>query len=305
MVKIEKELLLEQFLEYLTYQKHYSTHTIDGYESDVAAYFMYVDQTHLSFPDITYEEIRHYLMYMKETKKRTASSISRHLSSLRSFYHFLCSKGLVESNMFLLVHSPKQGQSLPRYFEYNELEELFSIPDLSTPRGVRDRLILELLYGTGVRVQELVRIKVKDIEQSREQILIHGKGKKDRIVNYGEYTKEILELYLKEAYPRFNKFDREELFLNQQGRNLTTRGVQYLLKVLIEKTSLHKNISPHMLRHSFATHLLNEGCDILSVKELLGHESIASTQIYTHVTTEQLKDVYHHSFPRAVMKDKK
>ena len=158
------------------------------------------------------------------------------------------------------------------------------------------------MYATGIRVGELIKIRLKDINKSERTILIHGKGSKERIVNYGEYASDILDLYLNNGYKELNKFNSDYLILNNQGRVITERGIRYILTNLIKKTSLHKNISPHMLRHSFATHLLNEGCDILSVKELLGHESISSTQIYTHITNDRLKEVYLHSFPKRDVK---
>ena len=185
------------------------------------------------------------------------------------------------------------------YFEYNELEELFDVSDISTAMGQRDLLLLEMLYGTGVRVGEIVNIKVKDIDLSSRSILILGKGNKERIVTYGEYCEEALNRYLSDGYYSLNLKKNEYLFLNKNGDVLTERGVRYILDQIIKKTSLNKSISPHMLRHSFATHLLNEGCDLITVQKLLGHESIKATQIYTHVTTDRLKEVYYNSFPRA------
>ena len=289
---------LNKYLEYLEYQRHYSHDTVDGYENDINEYLEYLLKKNISYLEITYNEIEEYLVYLRTDKNDKATSINRKLSALRSFYRYLLSNKKVESNLFLLISSPKKEQKLPRYFEYNELEELFQIADITNPLGQRDRLILEILYGTGIRVMELVNIKLKDIRCGERQILIHGKGSKERLVNYGEYADEVLTLYLKEGYLVLNKYNSDYLILNNQGHQLTERGVRYLLTKMIKKTSLHKNISPHMLRHSFATHLLNEGCDILSVKELLGHESISSTQIYTHITNDQLKEVYLHSFPR-------
>lgn len=290
----------DRYLEYLEYQKHYSHYTVDNYKEDLDDYFAYLNREEISYLDIEYSDIRLYLMYLKEEKKEKASTIGRHLSALRSFYRYLASQGKVDSNLFLLISAPKKEKNLPRYFEYNELEELFQVPDLTTPLGQRDRLILELLYATGMRVGELVEINVNDLDRSQRQILVRtGKGNKQRMVLYGEYAAEILDLYLKEGYQELRKGEEKALILNNQGRRITTRGVRYLLSNLIKKTSLHKNISPHMIRHSFATHLLNEGCDIMSVQELLGHASISSTQIYTHVTTDHLKEVYRNAFPRA------
>ena len=291
--------MLNEYLEYLEYERHYSSYTTDNYERDIEEFLDYLERESINYLKLEYSDIRLYLAYLKEEKHEKSTSISRKLSALRSYYKYLCSNNKVKTNLFNLISSPKKEQKLPRYFEYNELEELFNVPDLETYLGQRDRLVLELLYATGIRVGELVKIKLKDINKSERTILIHGKGSKERIVNYGEYASDILNIYLNDGYKELNKFNSDYLVLNNQGRVITERGIRYILTNLIKKTSLHKNISPHMLRHSFATHLLNEGCDILSVKELLGHESISSTQIYTHITNDRLKDIYLHSFPRA------
>ena len=253
----------------------------------------------IDFLDVVYDDLRFYLMYLKEEKEDNNSSIDRKLSSLRGFYKFLANEGYIEQNVFSLVNGPKREKKLPRYFEYNELEELFNVPDICTPMGQRDLLLLEMLYGTGVRVGELVNIKVKDIDLNSRSILILGKGNKERIVTYGEYCEEAMKRYLRDGYYRLNLSRSDYLFLNKNGDGLTERGVRYILDQIIKKTSLNKSISPHMLRHSFATHLLNEGCDLITVQKLLGHESIKATQIYTHVTTDRLKEVYYNSFPRA------
>ena len=290
------------YLEYLEYERHYSRYTIDNYEKDIEEFLKYLEKENINYLKLEYSDIRIYLGYLKDVKHEKSTSINRKLSALRSYYKYLCSNNKVKSNLFNLISSPKKEQKLPRYFEYNELEELFDVPDLSTPLGQRDRLVLEVMYATGIRVGELVKIRLKDINKSERTILIHGKGSKERIVNYGEYASEVLNMYLNDGYRKLNKFNSDYLVLNNNGRVITERGIRYILTNLIKKTSLHKNISPHMLRHSFATHLLNEGCDILSVKELLGHESISSTQIYTHITNDRLKEVYLHSFPRKNVK---
>lgn len=279
-------------------------YTIDNYSRDIDEFLDFISSEGIDFLDITYDEIRFYLMYLKDKKDDSNSSIDRKLSSLRGFYKYLASERKVSSNPFSLVNGLKKPKKLPRYFEYNEIEELFNVPDLSTALGQRDRLLLEVLYGTGVRVGELVKIKVKDIDLSSRTILILGKGNKERIVTYGDYCSDALKLYLKDGYFELNKKHSEYLFLNNNGGELTERGVRFILDKIIESTSINKNISPHMLRHSFATHLLNEGCELTSVQKLLGHESIKATQIYTHVTTDRLKEVYYNSFPRAKIDDK-
>ena len=287
------------YFDYLEYEKKYSSHTILNYKDDVLEYLEFLDSENLNYQDIRYEDIRFYLMYLKDDKNNNNSSIDRKLSSLRGLYKYLANEGVVSSNPFSLVSGPKKEKKLPRYFEYNELEELLDTPDLRKSLGQRDRLILEMLYATGVRVSELVNIKVNDINRSMKNIIILGKGNKERIVEYGDYCEEALDLYLNDGYYRLNIHSSDYLFLNNNGEKLTDRGVRYILSKLIEKTSINKKISPHMIRHSFATHLLNNGCSLLSVQKLLGHDSIKSTQVYTHVSTDRLKEVYGKSFPRA------
>lgn len=294
---------LEDYLNYLKYQKNYSDYTILSYENDILEYFDYIHSEGLNYKDIEYSDIRFFLMYLKEKKNDNNSSIDRKLSALRGFYKYMANEGIVKSNVFSLVNGPKKSKKLPRYFEYNELEEMFSVPDVSTPLGQRDLLLLEMLYATGCRVGELVSIKVSDIDFGRRNILILGKGNKERYVTYGEYCEEALNKYLNDGYHSLNTKKNDYLFLNNNGGVLTERGVRYLLDKIIKQTSINKSISPHMIRHSFATHLLNEGCDLLTVQKLLGHESIKATQIYTHVTTDRLKEVYYHSFPRAKKDD--
>ncbi len=299
---MNKKKLLEQFLDYLKYQRNYSDYTILNYEKDLHEYFNYIEKEALELNNIEYNDIRFYLRYLKEDKKEKNSTICRHLSALKTFYNYLLTKEVINNNPFIYINGPKREKRLPRYFEYNELEELFKIPDLKTALGQRNRLILEMLYATGVRVGELVNIKVKNINKEERTIIILGKGNKERIVHYGEYAEEILNKYLEEGYQELNRNNLDYLFLNKQHNKLTERGVRVILDSIIKQTNLSKHISPHMLRHTFATHLLNEGCDILSVQKLLGHESISATGIYTHVTTQHLKNVYYDKFPRAKMK---
>lgn len=294
---------LQEYCDYLQYQKNYSEYTIENYCSDIIQYLDYLASEGINFKKIEYSDLRFYLMYLKEEKNENNSSIDRKLSALRGFYRFLATEKITDNNAFSLVTGLKKEKKLPRYFEYNELEELFKVPDLRTALGQRDRLILEMLYATGLRVGELVSVKVSDIDLGSRVILVVGKGNKERRVTYGDYCHDALKLYLSDGYLKLNKNVSDYLFLNNNGEVITERGIRYILDRVIKKTSLNKSISPHVLRHSFATHLLNEGCDLLTVQKLLGHESISATQIYTHVTTERLKEVYYNSFPRAIKKD--
>jgi len=298
-----KKKELSDYLDYLQYEKNYSKYTILNYKDDIEEFIDYIESEGLEFKDIVYSDIRFYLMYLKDNKHDDNSSIDRKLSSLRGFYKYLANNNIVQTNVFSLVNGVKKAKKLPRFFEYNELEELFNACNLDNALGQRDRLILEMLYATGVRVGELVNVKIEDIDESSRTILILGKGNKERYVTYGDYCSEILDLYLKEGYAKLNINNSPYLFLNSKGGRISDRGVRYILDQIIKKTSIKKNISPHMIRHSFATHLLNAGADLLSVQKLLGHESIKATQIYTHVTTDRLKEVYFKNFPRAKKKD--
>lgn len=294
---------VNDYLDYLQYEKNYSKYTILNYKDDIEEFIDYIESEGLEFKNIVYSDIRFYLMYLKDNKHDDNSSIDRKLSSLRGFYKYLANNNIVQTNVFSLVNGVKKAKKLPRFFEYNELEELFNACNLDNALGQRDRLILEMLYATGVRVGELVNVKIEDIDESSRTILILGKGNKERYVTYGDYCSEILDLYLKEGYAKLNINNSPYLFLNSKGGRISDRGVRYILDQIIKKTSIKKNISPHMIRHSFATHLLNAGADLLSVQKLLGHESIKATQIYTHVTTDRLKEVYFKNFPRAKKND--
>ncbi len=291
--------VINNYLDHLKFERNYSDYTVNNYKNDILEFFEYLKSQNIDYKNLEYSDLRFYLMYLKDEKSDSNSSIDRKLSSLRGFYKYLVSNGIVSNNFFLLVNGLKKEKKLPRYFEYNELEELFKVPDIRTPLGQRDRAILELLYATGIRVGELINIRLSDINFSERQIIILGKGNKERIVTFGDYCDDELRLYLDDGYRKLNVSSLEYIFLNNNGEKITERGIRYILDKLIKKTSINKRISPHMLRHSFATHLLNEGCDLLTVQKLLGHESISATQVYTHVSIDRLKDVYFNSFPRA------
>ncbi len=287
---------LEEYLKYLKYQKNYSEETISSYDEDLVEFLDFLNRENIEVLDVKYDDIRFFLMEL-DKKHNKASTVSRKLSSLRGFYKYLINNNYTSNNPFSLIKTPRKEKKLPRFFYYNELEEMFNSIDISNALGQRNRLILEVLYASGVRVSELVNIKVRDIND--EEVKVLGKGNKERITRIGDYAREILDIYLNDGYKELNKNNSDYLFLNKDGEQLTTRGIRYILDQIIKNTNVKKKISPHMLRHSFATHLLNEGCDILSVQELLGHESLTATAIYTHVSTDRLKDVYFKTHPRA------
>ena len=302
-----KELLsgskeLTAFLTYLEVQKNYYIFYRNNYQRDIEDFLTFCNDRRISYLEITYPDAQSYLVYLYEEKKNQASSVSRKISAIRRFYQYLSNQNITQNSSFSLLKLPKKEKKLPKFFAYNELEELFCIPNQSTPLGQRDALILEMLYATGIRVSELVGIEIEDIHLVDKTIHILGKGNKERIVYFNQATANRLKKYLADGRKILNQEQLSFLFLNQHGGQLTTRGVEDILERIIQKTSLNKHISPHMIRHSFATHLLNEGCDLLSVQQLLGHESLSATSIYTHVTTDRLKEVYLHTHPRAKKK---
>lgn len=293
--------LMKDYLEFLKYQKNESDRTVLGYQSVLKQYALYLKQQKLDLLTINYQEARGYIRYLTDDKKEKATSVSRTLSALRGFYQYLLGRKLIMDNVFYYIKAPKHEKRLPKFFHYNELETLFQVPDLKTAKGQRDRLLLEMLFATGVRVSELVSIRLQDISMSERKIRILGKGKKMRIVFYSTEADRILKLFLNSG--RKELFDGKQnpyLFPGQRkDGSMSTRSVELILNEVISHTDLQKKISPHMLRHSFATELLNEGCNLVTVQELLGHESISTTGIYTHVTNDRLKEIYRSAHPRA------
>lgn len=290
--------LIEEFLDHLTYEKKYSENTISAYDRDLNEFFSYIKEKHVNYLKMDYSDVTDYLIYLNG-KKMSSSSINRHLSSIRSFYSFLLNKKKVDSSPFELVSGPKKEKKLPNYLQYDEFLDLVSTCD-ETDLGLRNRMILELLFASGVRVSELVNIKIKDIDFKNREIKIFGKGKKTRIVYFNKTCQAVMSKYVIEARQSIlNGKKHEFLFVNHLGNPLTRRGVADILNRAIMKSSVKHKISPHTLRHTFATLLLNEGMDIREVQELLGHARLATTSIYTHVSNEELRKVYLQSHPRA------
>ena len=280
------------FLNYIK-NKNYSNYTIDSYNKDLDNFYIYLKQNNTDIKKVNYKFLRGYLTVLYD-KKYSKKTIARHISSLKSFFKYLKKQNIIESNPMNLIKTPKIDKKLPKFLNYDDLEKILSIPDTTTFLGKRNALILELLYSTGVRVSELVNIKLNDIDLSEEKILILGKGNKERYVLFGSKAKEKMLDYLKEKTD-----DSPYLIVNRYGNKITDRGIRKILDSIILEASLSYKISPHTLRHTFATHMLDSGADIEIVKELLGHESLSTTQIYTHVTSESLKRVYSETHPRA------
>lgn len=286
---------LIDYLKYLEFNRNYSNYTIISYQDDIIEYLNFLNSESLNYKDITYKDLRFLLDYY-HNKKDNARTIRRKISSLKGFYKYLTRNGITKDNPFNYVSLPKKEKKLPTYLNYNELLELFDSIDTSNLLGLRDRVILELLYATGLRVSELVSIKESDIEFSNRSIRIIGKGNKERIV----YFNDVCEKYLKRYLNEIRSLMKDEfIIINKDYKGITTRGVRMIIDKIIKETSIKKHISPHVLRHTFATHLLNNGCDLLTVQELLGHSSISTTGIYTHVSVDHIRDVYNKTHPRS------
>ncbi len=295
------EHLIVLFKSYLIYEKNFSQHTVLNYEIDLRDYQEFLELEIIKYHEITYQLARKYLAFLHK-RQFARSTLARKISSLRSFYIFLQSKNYVSDNPFLLLSLPRKAKKIPKFFYPQEIQELYNSIDLSDPLGERNLAIIELLYGSGLRVSELCAIKTDDIHFKQEILYIKGKGSKERIVPMTDCCSDALENYLNNSRKKLlmkSKSSTKIVFLNHRGNNLTTRGVRDILSRLIEHTVKIANISPHMLRHSFATHLLNNGADIRSVQELLGHSQLSTTQVYTHVSKEELRKVYLKSHPHA------
>lgn len=281
---------LDNFLNYLSKELNYSEHTEISYRMDITNFLNYLEKNKIDYKKIDSEVIRNYLKYLDEEKLKN-STIARRICALRTFYNYLLNKNIIDTNLFNSIRNPKLEKKLPNYLSYEELAKILNNIDTSTKVGLRNRLLVELFYATGCRVSEMINIKVSDINKSNNSIRIMGKGKKMRIVYYGEYAKDYLDKYL-------SIIDTEYLFTHDNGDKLNIHDVEYIISDLVKNLALKTRVTPHTLRHTFATHLLNNGADIKTVQELLGHSSLNTTGIYTHVSSERIKEVYRKSFNR-------
>jgi tyrosine recombinase XerC len=282
---------LEKFISYLDVERNYSPHTVLNYRGDIEEFLKFLGKT--TVMNVDYLTLRRYLARLRENNYRPRS-LSRKLSSLRSYFKFLHREGLINENPAVLLMSPKLDKVLPKFLSEGDMAKFIETPSGENISGKRDRAILETLYSTGIRVSELVGLNVEHVDLIGNIAKVAGKGKKERLVPIGEKALDAIREYL-EGRPQRSS----ALFLNKYGTRLTDRSIRNIVNKHITAASLNQNISPHVLRHSFATHLLNRGADLRSVQELLGHANLSTTQIYTHVTTDRLKEVYNRSHPRA------
>lgn len=299
--------LANVFAIYLDGVRQSSAATITGYENDLKLFRHFLQkkgQWH-GWLSIGSVDIQVYLTHLNDLGRQW-TTINRELSSLRTFYNFLMTNHLVDQNPFEDIKIKRHARNLPRYFYEPEMNALFKAADgEGRPLDFRNRAIIELLYATGMRVSECAKLELSQIQWDLQLILVHGKGNKDRYVPFGNYAKKALQRYLKECRtPLLDRYHQHHdvVFVNQYGKPITSEGIEYILNQVVKHSSLNMKIHPHMLRHTFATAMLNNGADIRSVQELLGHASLSTTQIYTHVTRENLQKTYMKLFPRAKAK---
>jgi integrase/recombinase XerC len=289
-----KQDLISKFINYLKTERNYSAHTISNYQRDIRFLINF-----LKGKKTGRSAAREYLLAL-EKKRYSRRSIARKLSSARSFFRFLAREKLADQNPFENLLTPKLPKKLPNFLYPEELQSLLDAPEQKDPRGLRDRAILEVLYGTGLRVTEIKRMNINDVDFNEGEIKVLGKGSKERIVLFGSHARNALERYLKEGRPGLAAGKKSPaLFINRRGSRLTTRSVERMIVHYAKKAGLTKTVTPHTLRHSFATHLLSGGADLRMVQELLGHVSLSTTQVYTHITKERLKEVYDSAHPRS------
>lgn len=289
---------IDKYLEYLKVERKYSNKTILSYKDDLIEYNEFLGNNFTNILNIDMNIVNNYMKYLYD-RKITKSSISRKLSSIRGLYNYLVREDIIKENHFNKIQNPKRELYLPKFLKDEELDKIFSVCNSNNPTEERDTLIIELLYATGVRVSELVNIKIKDINREEKLIKVLGKGNKERMIIYNNHTKIALDTYLKDGYNYFNKKSSEYLILNKNGNKLSERYIREIINKKVSQASLDIKISPHTLRHTFATDILENGADLMTVKELLGHESLNTTSIYTHITNEQIKKTYNLAHPRA------
>ncbi|MDE1549380.1 site-specific tyrosine recombinase XerD [Jeotgalibaca caeni] len=294
------EMIID-YLHHLRIEQGLANNTIVSYQRDLTKYQRFLEERKISsFKDVTKKDVLLFLEHL-EKEKLAASSVSRMISALRKFHHYLYQENVLTLNPMEEIKLPKKKQSLPKALTLREVDRLLETPDTKSLLGLRDRAILEVLYATGLRVSELVSLKLADLHLELGFIQTVGKGNKERIVPLGEEATYWIEMYLSDSRSTLAKGRKETpyLFLNFHGQGFTRQGIWKNLKKVVQQAGIHKNVSPHMLRHSFATHILENGADLRVVQELLGHADISTTQIYTHITKERMVESYRKHHPRA------
>ncbi|HPT87001.1 MAG TPA: site-specific tyrosine recombinase XerD [Bacillota bacterium] len=293
--------MLQDYLNYLSVERGLSQNTLESYARDLRQYLQYLkEKKNIEIKETTQATVIGYLLQLQAKGKATAT-LSRSLAAIKSYYHFLFREAKIERDPTINLDAPKQEKRLPRVLSVEDVSNLLEQPDLKTPAGIRDRAMLEVLYATGLRVSELVSLKISDLNLEMGYIKCFGKGSKERIVPLGSVASKYVKHYLEHARKFLaSSLNEETLFLNHHGHRLTRQGFWKIIKKYAESINLENDITPHTLRHSFATHLLENGADLRSVQEMLGHADISTTQIYTHLTKSKIKEVYEKAHPRAL-----
>ncbi len=295
---------LDQFLHYITYQKRYATHTIVSYQNDLSQFIEFIEIScdgHTALPKaVQNSDIRSFLGFLLKSDMQK-SSIARKLSTIKSFFRYLQRSNVIDVNPALVVTAPKKDRRLPTVLSIDQARKLMELPPEDTFEGLRDRAILELLYGTGMRLNELLELRIEKVDFANELLRVKGKRNKERMIPLGAFAQKGLKNYLKIRNEEVKHLaDPSLIFVSKKGKRLYPLAVQKMTKKYMAQLSEQAHLSPHVLRHCFATHLLDNGADLLAVKELLGHENLSTTQIYTHVSMDRLKQVYRQAHPRAI-----
>jgi integrase/recombinase XerD len=295
--------LLDQFLNHLSIEAGLLSNTVDSYKRDLERYLKFLAEKKVDSPDKITEEHIASLVSLLSRMGLAASSISRNLSSIRHFHKFLVREGYTDSDPAGALESPKLWRKLPTVLSVHEMENLLKQPKESDPLTRRDKAVLEFLYATGARISELISVKRKDLLPEVELVRVRGKGQKERIIPIGSKAIQSVEKYLREGRPKLaNENSQDFLFLNHRGRPFSRMGLWKILRKYVNRAGIKKKVSPHTIRHSFATHLLEGGADLRAVQEMLGHADISTTQIYTHLDRDYLKSEHRHYHPRSRMK---
>ncbi len=286
------DIYIEDYLNYLLLEKRLSNNTKNSYQFDLICFYNYFKNNVIN--DINETQLINYLKYLKEEKKLSTRSIERHLTTIRGFFKYLVKMNIIKYDCTKNIDNLKLEKHLPTTLTEEEVDKLMDIP-LNNPYNYRTKAMLELIYGSGLRISELVNLSLNDIDLYNATILVHGKGSKERIVPLGEYAKKYLILYLdnRDKLIKRKNGNFEELFLNNHGMPITRNGFNYLLNNILHEKGIEKKITPHTLRHSFATHMLNNGADLRTIQELLGHSDIVTTRIYTHIAKKEIQNNYN------------
>jgi len=289
--------LIDSYIEYLTVERSAPENTITAYENDLRHFALWLEDMGISADQVGGEDLARYTSYCTQRKLK-ATSINRGLSTIRQFYRFLLEEGLVHADPTRDMASPKRSRYLPEVLSLEEVDSLLAAPDVATPLGIRDKAMLEILYATGLRVTELVELKMNSLNLNAGFLICQGKGNKERLVPMGETARRWTLEYIDMVRPALLKGSSDILFCSNRGSAMTRQNFWYLIKRYAFSAGIYKSISPHVLRHSFATHLLAGGADLRSVQMMLGHADISTTQIYTHVTAARLKEIHEKYHPR-------